>query len=78
MKTYHYDAPGKHTGYTESVTSDCKQKWLGWSAEKRKTVYAEARTKQPSLIFIDELDAVCPPRGMYSDSISQEASAQLL
>ena len=41
-------------------TSDCKQKWLGGSAEKLKTVFAEARTKQPSLIFIDELDAVCP------------------
>lgn len=59
-------------------TSDCKQMWIGWSADKLKTVFAEARAKQPSLIFIDELDAVCPPRGMYSDSISQEVTAQLL
>src|SRR4029077_17620358 len=30
------------------------------------------------LLFIDELDAVCPPRGAYADAISQEFTAQLL
>jgi SpoVK/Ycf46/Vps4 family AAA+-type ATPase len=30
------------------------------------------------LLFIDELDAVCPPRGAYHDCISQEVTAQLL
>jgi hypothetical protein len=33
---------------------------------------------QPTLLFIDELDAVCPPRGAYADAISQEFTAQLL
>jgi transitional endoplasmic reticulum ATPase len=59
-------------------TSDCKQMWIGWSADRLATVFKEARSKQPSLIFIDELDAVCPPRGMYHDSMSQEFTAQLL
>jgi AAA+ superfamily predicted ATPase len=59
-------------------TSDCKQMWIGWSADRLTKVFTEARTKQPSLIFIDEIDAVCPPRGMYADAISQEATAQLL
>jgi SpoVK/Ycf46/Vps4 family AAA+-type ATPase len=59
-------------------TSDCKQMWIGWSADRLATVFKEARSKQPSLIFIDELDAVCPPRGAYHDSISQEFTAQLL
>jgi hypothetical protein len=59
-------------------TSDCKQMWIGWSADRLATVFNEARSKQPSLIFIDELDAVCPPRGVYHDAISQEFTAQLL
>jgi transitional endoplasmic reticulum ATPase len=59
-------------------TSDCKAMWIGWSADRLATVFKEARAKQPSLIFIDELDAVCPPRGMYHDSMSQEFTAQLL
>jgi SpoVK/Ycf46/Vps4 family AAA+-type ATPase len=52
--------------------------WIGWSADRLAKVFKEAREKQPSLIFIDELDAVCPPRGAYHDSISQEFTAQLL
>src|SRR5262249_14603580 len=59
-------------------TSDCKAMWIGWSADRLATVFKEAREKQPSLIFIDELDAVCPPRGAYADAISQEFTAQLL
>ena len=59
-------------------TSDCKQMWIGWSADRLAKVFKEAREKQPSLIFIDELDAVCPPRGAYHDSIIQEFTAQLL
>ena len=59
-------------------TSDCKQMWIGWSADRLAKVFTEARAKQPSLIFIDELDAVCPPRGMYHDAIAQETTAQLL
>jgi SpoVK/Ycf46/Vps4 family AAA+-type ATPase len=59
-------------------TSDCKAMWIGWSADRLANVFKEAREKQPSLIFIDELDAVCPPRGAYHDCISQEFTAQLL
>jgi cell division protease FtsH len=44
-------------------TSDCKQMWIGWSADRLAKVFKEAREKQPSLIFIDELDAVCRLRG---------------
>lgn len=64
--------------FTSLSTSDCKARFIGWSAERLATVFKEARAKQPSLIFIDELDAVCPPRGAYHDCISQEFTAQLL
>jgi SpoVK/Ycf46/Vps4 family AAA+-type ATPase len=59
-------------------TSDCKAMWIGWSAERLAKVFKEAREKQPSLIFVDELDIVCPPRGAYADSISQEFTGELL
>jgi SpoVK/Ycf46/Vps4 family AAA+-type ATPase len=59
-------------------TADCKVDWIGRAAAKIKEVFAEARAKQPTLIFIDELDAVCPSRGAYRDCISQEVTAQLL
>ena len=59
-------------------TSDCKAMWLGHSADRLATVFSEARAMQPTLLFIDELDAVCPPRGAYADAISQEFTAQLL
>jgi DNA replication protein DnaC len=59
-------------------TSDCKAMWLGHSADRLATVFSEARDMQPTLLFIDELDAVCPPRGAYADAISQEFTAQLL
>ncbi len=59
-------------------TSECKVGWIGWGAAAIRTAFAEAREKTPTLIFIDELDAVCPPRGAYLDCISQEVTAQLL
>jgi ATPase family protein associated with various cellular activities (AAA) len=59
-------------------TSDCKVGWIGHAAAKIASVFVEARAKQPTLLFIDELDAVCPPRGAYHDCISQEVTAQLL
>jgi SpoVK/Ycf46/Vps4 family AAA+-type ATPase len=52
--------------------------WIGWSADRLAKVFVAARAKQPSLIFIDEIDAVCPIRGAYHDAISQEFTAQLL
>jgi transitional endoplasmic reticulum ATPase len=59
-------------------TSDCKAMWIGHSADRLATVFREARSKQPSLIFIDELDIVCPLRGLYHDCVSQEFTGELL
>ena len=52
--------------------------WIGHSADRLATVITEARAKEPTLLFIDELDAVCPPRGAYADCISQEFTGELL
>ena len=48
-------------------TADCKVGWVGHAAAKIKQVFTEARAKQPTLIFLDDIDAVCPPRGAYHD-----------
>jgi AAA+ superfamily predicted ATPase len=52
--------------------------WIGQAAAKIKQVFTEAGAKQPTLIFIDEMDAVCLPRGFYHDSIAQEVTARFL
>jgi AAA+ superfamily predicted ATPase len=59
-------------------TSDCKAMWIGQSADRLAAVFREARSKQRSLIFIDELDIVCPSRGLYHDCVSQEFTGELL
>jgi AAA+ superfamily predicted ATPase len=59
-------------------TADAKVGWIGWSAKKIKEIFDEAREKAPALIWLDELDALCPPRGKYLDCLSQEATAELL
>ena len=41
-------------------TSDSKVGWIGNACAKVKEVFAEARAKAPSVIFINEQDAVCP------------------
>ena len=60
------------------LTSDCKQMWIGWSADRLNKVFTEARAKQPSLLFIDELDIVCPMRGTTHDSIAAEFTGEPL
>ena len=59
-------------------TSDCKAMFIGWSADRLAKVFTQARAKSPSLIYIDEIDAVCPPRGAHHDVIPTEFMSQLL
>jgi AAA+ superfamily predicted ATPase len=59
-------------------TADLKVGWIGHAAAKVKDVFTQAREHSSALIFLDELDAICPRRGLYHDCISQEVTAQLL
>jgi ATP-dependent 26S proteasome regulatory subunit len=59
-------------------TADLKVGWIGHAAAKVKEVFTQAREHSSALIFLDELDAICPPRGLYHDCISQEVTSQLL
>ncbi|XP_071476123.1 vacuolar protein sorting-associated protein 4B-like [Diadema antillarum] len=54
-----------------SVSSaDIIHKWLGESEKKLRSLFAVARRKKPSIIFIDEVDSLCSSR---SDNDSESA-----
>ena len=59
------------------TTSDLKAGFLGQSGQRIKTLFSEARSKAPCIVFIDELDAVAGQRGSF-DSLMTEMIGQLL
>jgi transitional endoplasmic reticulum ATPase len=47
--------------------SDLISKWVGESAKKVRDLFARARAVSPSIVFIDELEALLPARGGDAD-----------
>lgn len=54
--------------------SDLRDKWVGESAKHIRDLYQQARQNAPSLVFIDEIDAVASKRGAAMDGAGQEAN----
>jgi SpoVK/Ycf46/Vps4 family AAA+-type ATPase len=66
---------GLHFGCT---TADIKQGWIGHSGQKVKEIFANARVTAPTILFIDELEAITNDLDSGPDAITAELTAQLL
>ncbi|KAA0022178.1 AAA family ATPase [Antrihabitans cavernicola] len=48
--------------------AELMDKWVGASEKAVRELFQRARDSAPSLVFLDEVDALAPPRGQSSDS----------
>ena len=54
-------------------------KWVGESEKAVREIFRKARQASPSIIFLDELDAIVPSRGLGSDShVTERVVSQIL
>ncbi|MBU0585932.1 AAA family ATPase, partial [Candidatus Micrarchaeota archaeon] len=67
------DANFFHIGGPEVVS-----KYVGESEEKLRKLFKEAEEKSPSIIFIDEIDAIAPKRGEVTGEVERRMVSQLL
>jgi len=63
-KTFFAEKMAEEIGFNfyQIKPSDIQSKWVNASQENIKTLFDEARQSAPSIIFIDELDALVPNR----------------
>lgn len=63
-KTFFAERMAEEIGFNfyQIKPSDIQSKWVNASQENIKTLFDEARKNAPSVIFVDELDAVVPNR----------------
>ncbi|EQD40832.1 AAA family ATPase, subfamily protein, partial [mine drainage metagenome] len=54
-------------------------KWVGESEKAIRMIFKKARQASPSIVFIDEIDAIAPKRGLQSSSgVTERIVNQLL
>ncbi|MEM7821078.1 MAG: AAA family ATPase, partial [Candidatus Aenigmatarchaeota archaeon] len=53
-------------------------KWYGQTEENLRKVFEEAEKNAPSIIFIDEIDAIAPKREEVTGEVERRTVSQLL
>jgi transitional endoplasmic reticulum ATPase len=57
---------------------ECMSKWYGQSEKRLRDLFDEAEKNAPSIIFIDEIDAIAPKREMVTGEVERRVVSQLL
>ncbi|MGE5528668.1 MAG: ATP-binding protein [Patescibacteria group bacterium] len=57
---------------------EVKSKWHGQSESNLRDIFDEARTKEPSIILFDEIDALVPHRATLNHDVNVSMVSQLL
>ncbi len=57
---------------------ECMSKWYGESEKKIRDIFEEAEKNAPSIIFIDEIDAIAPKREDVHGEVERRVVSQLL
>ena len=60
------------------MPSSCLSKWAGEAERKIKDVFQEAKQRAPSIIFLDEFDALALRRETTEDIGSRRVLSELL
>jgi len=59
-------------------SSDLLSKWLGESEKGVKCLFEVARERQPCIVFIDEIDALCSRRSDDESESSRRIKTEFL
>ncbi|CAF3933450.1 unnamed protein product [Rotaria sordida] len=67
-----------HSTFISVSSSDLLSKWLGDSEKSVKYLFEVAREKQPCIVFIDEIDALCGQRNDTESESSRRVKTEFL
>lgn len=69
---------GKKITFFMRKGADCLSKWIGEAERQLKLLFEEAKAKQPSIIFFDEIDGLAPVRSSKQEQIHASIVSTLL
>ena len=69
---------GQNVSFFMRKGADVLSKWVGESERQLRLLFEEAQKKQPSIIFFDEIDGLCPVRSSKQDQIHNSIVSTLL